>query len=133
MDTIPKPSISVLVVDDSRFARNQLREFLETEGHEVCGLASNGFEGQELYMEHRPDLVLLDITMPNQNGRDCLKDLLEKDPNARCIIVSAIQEEAMIVECLQIGAKAYINKPLRLKDEDYCQEFLDSMAEAFEC
>lgn len=121
-----------LIVDDSSFIQKQLKEFLESKGHEIVGIGNDGNEGEELFKEHKPDLVTLDITMPNRSGKDCLKAILDHDPEARCIMVSAIREEEMVMDCLQLGAKAYINKPLKFKNEDYCEEFLSTIEEAFE-
>ncbi|MBF0198227.1 MAG: response regulator [Planctomycetes bacterium] len=121
-----------IIVDDSPFIHKQLKTFLEKHGHVVLGVASDGEEGVSLYKECRPEIMTLDITMPNKNGRDCLKEIIDFDPNVKCIIVSAVQDEEMIVECLGLGAMSFIHKPLKFRDENYCSEFLNSISEALE-
>lgn len=121
-----------LIVDDSSFVQKQIQAFLESHQFEVCGIAKNGEEGVEMYRSLKPDIVTLDITMPLKSGKDCLQDILDFDAEARCIMVSAIKEQDIVMECLKIGAKAYINKPLKFRDESYCEEFLGTIEEALE-
>lgn len=123
--------LKILIVEDSSFMQQQIQTFLESMGHQVVGLAANGIEGEERYQELRPDAVTIDITMPNRNGRDCLKAILEFDPEVKCMIISAIHEQEMILECLQIGAKAFIKKPLKFHEPAYCKEFAESLEGMF--
>ena len=102
----------ILIVDDSPFMARCLAVFLEDEGHEVVAVGGDGFEGIFLFRRHRPDLTLLDITMPNRDGRDCLDDILAEDPHARVMMISAIRDMAVILQCLRAGARAYLPKPL---------------------
>lgn len=108
-------SYRVLVVDDSTFMRFRLREILESSGATVIGEAANGLEAIEKYQELRPDLVLLDITMPDIDGLTVLKKLLQLDPAGKVIMVSALSQKSVIMEALQLGAKDYIIKPLNLQ------------------
>jgi two-component system chemotaxis response regulator CheY len=117
----------ILLVDDSKFIAQVLKKTLEAGGHEVVDIGTDGVEGFELFKEHKPDLSLLDITMPNRDGRDCLEDILKYDENARVIMISAIKEQEVINFCLNIGAKGFINKPLSLGSEDSIKAFFDTI------
>jgi two-component system chemotaxis response regulator CheY len=121
-----------LIVDDSPFVQKQLKIFLESIGHTVLALANDGNEGKALFDTHQPDLVTLDITMPNKNGKECLMEIIECDPNAKIIVISAIKDQEMVVDCIDLGAKAFINKPLKFNDPEYCEEFKDTLQEALE-
>jgi two-component system chemotaxis response regulator CheY len=120
----------ILVVEDSAFLAKSLRQFLEQEGHEVVGVAGDGFEGVTSYKELKPDLTLLDITMPGMDGRSCLRGILAHDESARVLMVSAIQSRQAILDCLSAGAVGYVEKPLRFNDEAFRADFLASIAEA---
>ncbi len=103
----------VLVADDASFMRMIIRRILEKEGHEVIGEANNGAVCIERYKELTPDIVTLDITMPEMDGITALKSLMEYDPNANVIMISALGEEHMIREAIAIGAKNFIIKPFQ--------------------
>ena len=120
----------VMLVDDSEFMTASLTTFLETDGHQVVAIGENGFEGVALYKDHEPDLTMLDITMPSKDGRSCLKEILELDPHARVLIVSAIKARPIIMECLTLGARGYVEKPLQFYDEGFCKELRETIAMA---
>lgn len=101
----------VLIVDDAAFMRMTIRKMLETEGYTVAGEAGNGVEAVQKYMELQPDVVTLDITMPEMNGVDALKRIKEFDPKAKVIICSAMGQQAMVAQAIQNGAKDFIVKP----------------------
>ena len=101
----------VLVVDDAAFMRMTIKKMIESEGHTVVGEAGNGVEAVQKYMEIQPDVVMLDITMPEMNGVDALKRIKELDPNAKVIICSAMGQQAMVAQAIQSGAKDFIVKP----------------------
>ena len=105
--------INVLVADDLKFIKLVLRELLEKAGFRVVGEASNGEEAVELYQEKRPDVVLMDITMPKLDGLAALKQILKFDPQAKVIMCSALGQQSLIVQALQLGAKDFIVKPFR--------------------
>ncbi len=105
--------INVLIVDDLKFIKLVLRELLEKAGFRVVGEASNGEEAVELYQEKRPDVVLMDITMPKMDGLAALKQILKLDPQAKLIMCSALGQQNLIVQALQLGAKDFIVKPFR--------------------
>ncbi len=121
----------VIVVDDSAYLAGEIKKFLESQGHEVLAVGKDGNEGVELYKEHKPDLTLLDITMPNKDGRDCLTEILQYDENANVVVVSAVKDAEIIMECLNAGAKGYVEKPLTFRNEDFCKEFNATIENAF--
>ena len=123
----------ILIVDDSSYMANAVKRFMEGEGHEVVAIGVDGFEGFALYQEHKPDLVVMDITMPNKDGRDCLAEIMEFDPAARVLVVSgSVKELSIIMECLNMGAKGYVEKPLKFADQQFCQDFRGTVQKALE-
>ncbi|MFD2442589.1 response regulator [Bacillus sp. CGMCC 1.16607] len=104
-------SKTVLIADDSRFLRNLIKNILFKEGYELFIEASDGAYAVSLYKERNPDIVLLDLTMPNLNGIDALKRIIEFDPEAKVIICSAMGQKRFILEAIQSGAKDFIIKP----------------------
>lgn len=120
----------VIVVDDSDYLARSTKSFLESAGFEVLALGKDGNEGIELYREYKPDLMLLDITMPNKDGRSCLKEVLEYDPTARVLVVSAVKDADIILDCLQRGARGFVEKPLKFRNKDFCDNFLAAISEA---
>lgn len=104
---------NVLVVDDAAFMRMTIKKMIESEGHKVVGEAGNGVEAVQKYTELQPDVVTLDITMPEMNGVDALKRIKEYDPKAKVIICSAMGQQAMVAQAIQSGAKDFIVKPFQ--------------------
>lgn len=107
----------VLVVDDSVFVQKQLRQILTSELFDVVDVANDGVEGVNKYKLIKPpvDFVTMDITMPNMDGITALKSILEYDPNAKIIMISAIGREDLVKQALISGAKNYMVKPLDRK------------------
>ncbi len=107
----------VLVVDDSLFIAKQLSQYLTSEGFEIVGTATNGEEAVEKYKEISPniDLVTMDITMPKMDGVEALQEILDFDPKARVIMISALGKQDLVKKALLLGAKNYIVKPLDRK------------------
>lgn len=103
----------VLLVDDAAFMRMMLKDILTQGGYEVIGEAGDGAEGVESYRTLQPDFVTLDIVMPNMDGLAALKAILEADPGATVIMVSAMGQDALIQEASSTGAKGFIVKPFR--------------------
>jgi len=101
----------VLLVDDLKFIKLIERKVLQEFGHQIVGDASNGRQAIELYMKEKPDIVLMDITMPEVNGLEALKKILEFDPHAKIIICSALSHEKILYQAVKSGAKEYIIKP----------------------
>ena len=102
----------ILVTDDAAFMRMMIKDILVKAGHEVVE-AENGKIAVEKYKEVQPDLVTLDITMPEMNGVEALKNIKAVDPNATCIMCSAMGQQAMVLEAIQAGAKDFIVKPFQ--------------------
>ena len=101
----------ILIVDDARLMRNIVKNALIEHGpHEIIE-AQNGEEAVSLYKDHRPDLVTMDITMEHRNGLEAAKDILAYDRQAKIIMVTAIVQEKMLMECVNIGVRDYIVKP----------------------
>ena len=105
-------SSTVLVVDDAAFMRMMIRDILAKEGF-VIHEAVNGRDAVDKYEEIHPDLVTLDITMPEMNGLDALRIIRERDPGARVLMVSAMGQQKMIVEALEAGAMDFLVKPFQ--------------------
>ena len=104
---------TVLLVDDAAFMRSSLKIMLERNGYQVIGEAENGAKAIEKYNETKPDLVLMDITMPEMDGIQALKKIIAGDPNALVIMCSAMGQQAMVIESIQSGAKDFIVKPFQ--------------------
>lgn len=104
---------NILVTDDAAFMRLMLKDILIKNGYNVIGEAQNGIEAVDKYKELKPDLVTLDITMPEMDGLTALKHLRETDPNAKVIMCSAMGQQAMVIEAIQNGAKDFIVKPFQ--------------------
>jgi two-component system chemotaxis response regulator CheY len=101
----------VLVVDDAAFMRKMLSDTLASGGHEVVGEASNGNEAVQRFQELRPELTTLDITMPEKDGLQALREILSYDPTARVVMCSALGQEAKVLESIKAGAKDFVVKP----------------------
>lgn len=119
-----------VLIDDSNFILKTTSEFLSSEGHEVLACGNDGEEGFELVKKHKPDLVLLDLTMPNADGRECLRNIKKHLPEAKVLVVSAIREKTIVNECLQAGAVGYVEKPMKFRKPEFCAKFLSTIKEA---
>ena len=104
---------NILICDDAAFMRMMIKDILTKNGYNVVGEAENGVKAIDAYQEFNPDLVLMDITMPEMDGIDALKGIREKDPNACVIMCSAMGQQAMVIEAIQSGAKDFIVKPFQ--------------------
>ena len=102
----------VMVVDDAAFMRVRACKVLQDNGHEVVQ-AENGAEAVRQYSEHRPDAVLMDITMPEMDGLAALKEIKKIDPAARIAMVTAMGQQAIVMEALRAGAKDFVLKPFQ--------------------
>ena len=104
---------NILITDDAAFMRMMIKDILTKNGYNVVGEAENGKIAVDKYKELQPDLVLLDITMPELDGIGALKAIKAADPNASCIMCSAMGQQAMVIEAIQSGAKDFIVKPFQ--------------------
>ena len=104
---------NILICDDAAFMRMMIKDILTKNGYTVIGEAENGAKAVEKYAELKPDLVLMDITMPELDGIQALKKIKEADPSATVIMCSAMGQQAMVIESIQSGAKDFIVKPFQ--------------------
>ena len=104
---------NILICDDAAFMRMMIKDILTKNGYNIAGEAENGAKAVEKYNELKPDLVLMDITMPEMDGIQALKKIQETDPNASVIMCSAMGQQAMVIESIQSGAKDFIVKPFQ--------------------
>jgi two-component system, chemotaxis family, chemotaxis protein CheY len=109
--TIERDMARILVVDDAAFMRRMVSDVLTSGGHEVVGEAADGNEAVERYKELRPDVMTLDITMPEKDGLTALRELIAIDPSATVVMCSALGQESKVLEAVKAGAKDFIAKP----------------------
>jgi two-component system chemotaxis response regulator CheY len=105
--------VRVLIVDDLEFMRTAIREILQSAGISVAGEAVDGMDGIRKYHELRPDVVLMDITMPRLDGLNALKRIRREDPLARVVMCSSLGQDRYIIRAIQLGARDFIVKPFR--------------------
>lgn len=106
-------AVRVLIVDDAIFMRKMLGDILKKEGYEIVGEAENGREAIDKYSQLKPDLVTMDIIMPDMSGIDAVKGIIKLDPSAKIIMVSAMGHQTLVIEAIQAGAKDYVVKPFQ--------------------
>lgn len=106
-------SSKILIVDDAAFMRMMIKDILTKNGFEVIGEAENGAIAIEKYKELSPELVIMDITMPEVDGIKAVKEIKKADANSRIIMCSAMGQQAMVIEAIQAGAKDFIVKPFQ--------------------
>ena len=104
---------NILISDDAAFMRMMIKDILTKNGYNVVGEAENGVKAVEKYNELKPDLVLMDITMPEMDGIQALKKIKEADSSALVIMCSAMGQQALVIESIQAGAKDFIVKPFQ--------------------
>ena len=104
---------NILICDDAAFMRMMIKDILTKNGYNVAGEAENGMKAVEKFKEVNPDLVLMDITMPEMDGIQALKKIKEADAGANVIMCSAMGQQAMVIESIQAGAKDFIVKPFQ--------------------
>lgn len=101
----------ILVVDDAAFMRFLIKNIIKELGHEVAGEAADGEEACAKYAELKPDLVTLDLIMPRKTGLEALRDIRAADPNARVLVMSAVEQRQPLMDALRLGASDYLVKP----------------------
>jgi two-component system chemotaxis response regulator CheY len=104
---------NILISDDAAFMRMMIKDILTKNGYNVVGEAENGARAVEKYNELKPDLVLMDITMPEKDGIQALKEIKSSDAGAKVIMCSAMGQQAMVIEAIQSGARDFIVKPFQ--------------------
>ncbi len=105
--------INILIVDDAAFMRMMIKDILEKNDFNIVGEASNGIEAVEIYKKEKPDIVTMDITMPDMDGIEAVKQIKEFDPEAKIIVCSAMGQQAMVIDAIRAGAKDFIVKPFQ--------------------
>lgn len=103
----------ILIVDDAAFMRMMIKDILTKNGFEVVGEAADGREAVEKYKELSPDLITMDITMPEMDGISALKEIKQINPDVKIIMCSAMGQQAMVIDAIQAGAKDFIVKPFQ--------------------
>lgn len=103
----------ILIADDALFMRALLKKILLESGYSICGEASTGKEAVQMFQILKPDLVTLDITMPELDGISALKQIREYDPTAKVVMCTAMGQKSLIIEAIELGAKDYIIKPFQ--------------------
>ncbi len=106
----------ILIVDDSRTSRKILRTILETAGHEVIGEAVDGVDGVNKFRELSPEITTLDITMPNMDGLEALKEIKKINTDAKVIMVTAAGQQNKMVEAIKSGASEFVTKPFEANE-----------------
>ena len=103
----------ILIVDDAAFMRMMIKDILTKNGYTVAGEAENGAVAVKTYEEIRPDLVIMDITMPEMDGIAAVREIRKIDPNAVIVMCSAMGQQAMVIDAIQAGAKDFVVKPFQ--------------------
>ncbi len=103
----------ILITDDALFMRVTLKNILTQQGYEIVGEAENGHQAVQMYADLKPDLVTMDITMPELDGLQALRQIRELDPNAKVVMCTAMGQKNLVVEAIQAGAKDFIVKPFQ--------------------
>jgi len=103
----------VLIVDDAAFMRMMIKDILEKNGYDVVGEASNGLIAVEMYNKEKPDVVTMDITMPDMDGIEAVKSIRATNPDAKIIMCSAMGQQSMVMDAIKAGARDFIVKPFQ--------------------
>lgn len=103
----------IIIADDAAFMRMVLKNILERYGHEVIAEADNGETAVQKYAENKPDLVTMDITMPDMDGISAVQKIMSIDPNAKIIMCSAMGQQNMVLDAVKAGAKDFVTKPFQ--------------------
>ncbi len=112
----------ILITDDAAFMRMMVRSALESKGHEIVGEAANGEDAIKAYKQFKPDVVTMDITMPDMDGVTAVRGIIEFDPKAKIIMCSAMGQTVMVMDALKAGAKDFVVKPFQ---PDRLQQAID--------
>ena len=110
-DTGARRTVKLLIVDDSNIVRRRIERSQQFDDLEVVGTAANGIEALELARRTDPDLVTMDLTMPQMDGIECITQLVQMKPEVRILVISALADKATAVEAMERGANGFLNKP----------------------
>jgi len=103
----------ILIVDDAAFMRMMIKDIVTKNDLEVVGEAQNGIEALEMYEKFKPDIVTMDITMPEKDGISAVKDIIAQDPTAKIIMCSAMGQQSLVMEAIKAGARDFLVKPFK--------------------
>lgn len=121
---------NVLIVDDSKFVVHAMQAVLEDLKFNVVGVAFDGLKALDAFQEKTPDIVLLDITMPNMDGVEYLGKIREQSPDARVIMLSAVQDKDTIAKCFAAGASGFLQKPIRRRNVEDIERLCTAIEQA---
>ena len=110
-DAVPKPSLRLMIVDDSNIIRRRIERSQQIARLEVVGAASNGREAVDLFRRTQPDVVTMDLTMPEMDGVECVQQLVAINPEVLILVVSALADKATAVDAIEKGANGFLCKP----------------------
>jgi len=108
--------MKLLIVDDSEIIRMAIEKYLKDAGVEIVGQAEDGVEALEIFKEKKPDIVTMDITMPEMDGLTCMQEMLKINSNVKVIVISALVAKAVAIEAMKKGAKRFLAKPFKEKN-----------------
>ena len=124
---------TVAVVDDALLIRLQLKKFFEeTMKFKVVAEGANGNEAVSIYKKHKPDLMTLDLTMPNMGGLQALEEIFSVEEDARILVITAIKQTDQLNKAIALGAKSYVLKPLQFSDPAFLENFKEEIEECFQ-
>ncbi|MFK7826441.1 MAG: response regulator [Oligoflexales bacterium] len=124
---------TVLVIDDAILIRRQLKLFFEKQmGLEVVGEGADGEQAVKLYQEKTPDLITMDLIMPNKSGLEAIAEIIKFDPKARILVIRSDKTEDKITRALNLGARGFILKPLELHSDSFLEWFMEEVNDAFD-
>jgi two-component system, chemotaxis family, chemotaxis protein CheY len=106
-------SHTVLICDDAIFMRTMIGDILTQAGFQIVGEAETGVQAVQKYLELKPDLVTMDIVMPDMGGIDAVREIMKEDPNAKVLMCSAMGQQALVIEAIQAGARDFVVKPFQ--------------------
>ncbi|MCB9229923.1 MAG: response regulator [Deltaproteobacteria bacterium] len=122
---------TVAIVDDALLIRMQMKKFFEDTMHfEVLAQGADGNDAVRIFENQKPDLMTLDLTMPNKSGVEAIREIIKICPDARILVVSAIKDASMITEALHLGARGFVNKPLQFASEEFVSSFKEDVEDA---
>ncbi len=114
----------LMIVDDSNIIRNRIQRIYNADQFLLVATASNGQEAIDKFELHRPDVVTMDLTMPQMDGLECIQNLVAKDPNVKILVVSALSDKSTGIQSLELGASGFLTKPF---SEEELAEALDEL------
>jgi len=103
----------IMIVDDAAFMRMMIKDIVTRNNYEVVGEAQNGAEAVEMYLKCKPDIVTMDITMPEKDGISAVKDIMAIDSNAKIIMCSAMGQQSLVMDAIKAGARDFLVKPFK--------------------